>query len=60
MKELLVQDSDSDHIQISPDKYDALLSSFKSKKNTAAVAFLESIGKNDDRHMIDLAIKGMM
>jgi hypothetical protein len=29
MKELLVQDTDEDHIKINPDKYDALLETFK-------------------------------
>jgi 16S rRNA G527 N7-methylase RsmG len=30
-----------------------------SKKNEAAATFLESMGKNDDKNMIDLALNGM-
>ncbi|MFA6256344.1 MAG: hypothetical protein WC606_04110 [Candidatus Absconditabacterales bacterium] len=59
MKELLVKDDN--HMKIDPDKYETLVNIFKngSKKNTAGAEFLESIGKNDDKHMIDLALEGM-
>ena len=48
-------------MKIDPDKYETLLTTFKTgtKKNEAGAKFLESIGKNDDKHMIDLALKGM-
>jgi len=61
MKELLVQDSDGDHMKINPDKYDSLVDMFKngSKKNPAGAKFLESIGRDDKKNMIDLALKGM-
>jgi len=61
MKELLVQDADGDHMKINPDKYDTLLTMFKSgsKKNAAAAKFLESIGKEDKGNMMNLALKGM-
>ena len=61
MKEIVSQDADGDHMKINPDKYDALLDMFKngSKKNAAGAKFLESIGKKDDKNMMDLALKGM-
>lgn len=61
MKELLVQDSDGDHMKIDPNKYDALVNTFKnwSKQNPAGAKFLESIGKDDKKNMMDLALKGM-
>jgi len=59
MKQFLIQDGDQ--IKINPDKYDALLDIFKngSKKNEAAAAFIESIGKDDERHVLDLGLTGM-
>ena len=40
-------------------KDEHLVETFKngSKKNPAGAKFLESIGKNDDKHMMDLALK---
>ena len=60
MKPYLVQDGD--RIKVNPDKYDSLLEMFKngSKKNPTAAAFLEkSVGKDDNRYVIDLALTGM-
>lgn len=60
MKQFLIKDGD--RMKIDPDKYDELLSIFKNgpKKNEAAVAFLEkSVGKMDERHVIDLTLTGM-
>lgn len=58
MKRFLVKDGD--RIKINPNQYQELVDMFKSKKNETAVAFLEnSVGKNDERHVIDLALRGM-
>lgn len=59
MKQFLIQDGDK--MKIDPNKYDTLLEIFKngSKKNEAAAAFLESIGKNDEKHVLNLGLTGM-
>lgn len=59
MSQFLIQDGDE--IKIDPDRYDALLDMFENsdKKNPAAAEFLKSIGKDDSRHVIDLALTGM-
>ena len=59
MSEFLIQDGDK--IKIDPDKYDTLVDLFENgaKKNEAAAAFLKSIGKNDDKRVMDLALTGM-
>jgi hypothetical protein len=59
MKQLVVKDGDGDHMKINSNKYDSLVDMFRSKKNEAGVKFLESIGKKDDKNMMDLALKGM-
>lgn len=48
-------------MKIDPNKYDDLLALFKTgtKKNADAAAFLETVGKNDDKNLIDLALTGM-
>lgn len=59
MSEFLIQDGDK--IKIDPDKYDRLIDLFENgeKKNEAAVSFLKSIGKDDDKRVMDLALTGM-
>gem|GEM_PF-637703 len=59
MKQFLIQEGNT--TKINPDQYETLLDMFKtgSKKNEAAAAFLESIGKNDQKNVIDLALTGM-
>ena len=59
MKEFLIKDSDQ--IKVDPTKYDRLIDIFKNgpKKNEAAVKFLESIGKDDEKHVLDLGLTGM-
>lgn len=60
MKKLLIKDGD--RLKVDPAQYDSLLDMFKtgSKKNETAAAFLEkSVGKDDNRHVIDLALKWM-
>ncbi|MEI6119196.1 MAG: hypothetical protein WCP92_08610 [bacterium] len=59
MKDILIQDGD--HMKIDPDKYETIVTTFKtgSKKNAAGAKFLESIGKDDDKHLMDLALNGM-
>ncbi len=59
MKQFLIQDGD--RMKIDPDKYDNLLAMFKTgaKKNADAASFLETVGKNDDKNLIDLALTGM-
>lgn len=48
-------------MKIDPDKYDDFLAMFKTgaKKNADAASFLETVGKNDDKNLIDLALTGM-
>ena len=48
-------------MKISPDKYATILDIYRngSKKNEAAAKFLESIGKDDEKHVIDLGLNGM-
>ena len=59
MKQFVIKDKDQ--MKIDPNQYDTLLNMFKSwsKKNPAAAAFLESIGKNDERHVLSLGLTGM-
>ena len=59
MKWFLIQDNKK--MKVDPNKYDALINMFKygPKKNEAAVAFLESIGKDDKKGVINLALTGM-
>lgn len=59
MSQFLIEDGDQ--IKIDPNKYDTLIDMFKTgpKKNDTAVAFLESLGKDDERRVIDLALTGM-
>jgi hypothetical protein len=59
MKQFMIQDGD--RMKIDPEKYNTLLSMFKTgaKKNVAAAAFLESMGKDDNKNMLDLALTGM-
>ena len=59
MKQFLIQDGNQ--MKIDPNKYDTLLEIFKnwSKKNEAAAAFLESIGRNDEKHVLNLWLIGM-
>ncbi len=59
MKQFLIKKGDQ--IKIDPDKYDTLLEMFKnwSKKNEAAASFISSIGKDDERHVLDLGLTGM-
>jgi len=59
MKQFLIKDGDQ--MKVDPDKYDTLLDMFKSgsKKNEAAAAFLESMGRKDERHVLDLGLTGM-
>lgn len=59
MKQFLIQDGKQ--TKINPAQYDTLLNMFKSgsKKNEAAAAFLESIGKDDKKHVLNLALTGM-
>ncbi|HBB04849.1 TPA: hypothetical protein DCZ39_08450 [Patescibacteria group bacterium] len=61
MKSFLIKDGD--RIKVDPNQYQALLDIFKSgpKKNPTAAAFLQnSVGKNDERHVIDLTLKAML
>lgn len=50
-----------DQIKIDPDKYDTFVDMHKngSKKNKVAANFLEYIGKNDNRRVLDLGLTGM-
>jgi hypothetical protein len=60
MSQFLIEDGDQ--TKIDPTKYEELIDQFKpgrSKENPAAVAFLESLGKDDKRGVIDLALTGM-
>lgn len=59
MKPYIIQKGNQ--IKIDPSKYDALLDTYKngSKKNEVAASFIESIGKNDERHVLDLGLTGM-
>ncbi len=59
MKQFIKKDGDT--MKINPDHYQILVDQFKtgSKKNEAGAAFLESIGKNDKKNIIDLALGGM-
>lgn len=59
MKQFLIEDDGQ--IKIDPKKYDQLVEIFKtwSKKNEAGAAFLESIGKNDEKHVLALGLKGI-
>ncbi len=59
MSEYLIEDNG--HLKIDPNKHDTFINIFKNgpKKNDAAVKFLETIGKNDDKRVIDLALTGM-
>jgi len=59
MKQFLIQDGNK--TKINPNKYDELVQLFKTwnKKNEVAASFLESIGKNDNKNIIDLALNGM-
>ncbi len=59
MKQFLSKEGDQ--MKIDPSKYEILLEMFKngSKKNEAAGAFLESMGKDDEKHVLDLALTGM-
>lgn len=61
IKEFLAQDDDKNHMKINPDKYETLKTMFTSgsKKNTAAAWFLDTVGKDDEKCMIDLALQGM-
>ena len=58
MSEFLIQDGDQ--IKIDPNRYDELLTTLeKDKKNPDGAEFVRSIGKNDDKHILDLALTGM-
>ena len=59
MKQFLIQDGNQ--MKIDPNKYDTLLEIFKnwSKRNEAAAKFLESIGRNDEKHVLNLGLTGM-
>jgi len=59
MKQFLIQDGD--RMKIDPTQYQKLLDMFKTgdKKNEAAATFLDTVGKDDKKNMIDLALTGM-
>lgn len=58
MAQFLIQDGDQ--IKIDPNRYDELLTTLeKEKKNPSGAEFVRSIGKNDDRRVLDLALTGM-
>ncbi len=48
-------------MKIDPTQYQKLLDMFKTgdKKNEAAATFLDTVGKDDKKNMIDLALTGM-
>jgi len=60
MKQFLIKDADG-NMKVDPTQYQTLLDTFKTgtKKNDAAATFLESVGKNDDKNIINLALTGM-
>lgn len=58
MAQFLIQDGDQ--IKIDPNRYDELLITLeKDKKNPGGAEFVRSIGKNDDKRILDLALTGM-
>lgn len=58
MAQFLIQDGDQ--IKIDPNRYDELLTTLeKDKKNPGGAEFVRSIGKNDDKRILDLALTGM-